>query len=429
MSPLDRLLDHNPLPTWRVVAWPIVLLMVILMIWAHFAELQEVAVAPGEVVPESKVKVVQHLEGGIIETIFVSEGAEVRAGDPLVRLDLATSGVNRNELMALLDGELLRRARLLAETRGTPLELPAEAAARHPDVAEAQRRAFDARKRELASTLGVLQEQLRQRELEVQELEARRRATVANLTLARQRLKMSESLLAEGLMAKMEHLQLKAEVEKLEGEAQSLAPAVPRARAAIAEGEQRLKEGTERFRREAQDQLGQVEQSIARLKEQLAQAVEQGRRAEIRSPIDGIVKKLRYHTIGGVVAPGEPIMEIVPTSDTLVILARLDPTDRGYVHPGQPALVKITTYDFVRYGGLDGRVLQVAPDSTIDSQGRPYFEVIVETARSHLGDADKPLPISTGMQAMVDIHTGRRSVMEYLLKPVWEARHEALRER
>jgi adhesin transport system membrane fusion protein len=172
-----------------------------------------------------------------------------------------------------------------------------------------------------------------------------------------------------------------------------------------------------------------VEQSIARLKEQLAQAVEQGRRAEIRSPIDGIVKKLRYHTIGGVVAPGEPIMEIVPTSDTLVILARLDPTDRGYVHPGQPALVKITTYDFVRYGGLDGRVLQVAPDSTIDSQGRPYFEVIVETARSHLGDADKPLPISTGMQAMVDIHTGRRSVMEYLLKPVWEARHEALRER
>lgn len=429
MSRLDILLENHPLPTWRIVAWPIVVMIAILIVWSYFAELEEVAVAPGEVVPESKVKVIQHLEGGIIEEIFVSEGSRVREGEPLVRLDLATSGVNSKELLAQLDSEALHRARLLAETRGEPLQLPAEAAARHPDVAEAQRRAFDARKRELASTLGVLEEQVRQRELEVQELEARRRATLTNLTLARQRLKMSASLLAEGLMAKMEHLELRAEVEKLEGEAQSLAPAVPRAGAAVAEAEQRLNEGTERFRREAQEELGGVEQSIARLKEQLARAVDQGRRAEIRSPIDGIVKKLRYHTIGGVVAPGEPIMEIVPTSDTLVVVARLDPTDRGYVHPDQPALVKITTYDFVRYGGLAGHVIQVAPDSTTDSQGHPYFEVVVETESAHLGSDDRPLPISTGMQATVDIHTGRRSVMEYLLKPVLKMRHEALRER
>lgn len=429
MSPLDQLLARHPLPTWRRAAWPIVLLLVALLFWADRAELEEVAVAPGEVVPQTKVKVIQHLEGGIIEEIFVSEGSEVTAGMPLVRLDLATAGVNRNELFTLVDSERLRRARLLAESRGKPLELPADAATRHPDLAEAQRQAFAARQRELASTLGVLREQLRQRELELQELEARRRSTVANLALARERLKMSESLLADGLMAKMEHLQLKAEVEKLEGEAQSLAPAIPRARAAIAEAEQRLTEGGDRFRREAQEQLGQVEQSIARLKEQLAQAVDQGQRAEIRSPIAGIVKKLRYHTIGGVVAPGEPIMEIVPTTDTLVVLARLDPADRGYVHAGQPAKVKISTYDFIRYGGLDGRVVQVAPDSSSDGQGRPYFEVIVETARAHLGGDDNPLPISTGMQATVDILTGRRSVMEYLLKPVLAVRHEAMRER
>lgn len=230
-------------------------------------------------------------------------------------------------------------------------------------------------------------------------------------------------------MAKMEHLQLRAEVEKLEGEAQSLTPAVPRARAAVMEAQQRLSEASEHFRRDAQEQIGQAEQSIARLREQLAQAVDQNRRAEIRSPIDGIVKKLRYHTIGGVVAPGEPIMEIVPTSDTLVVLARLDPTDRGYVHPGQAARVKITTYDYVRYGGLDGHVVQVAPDSITDSQGHPYFEVIVETARSHLGSDEHPLPISTGMQATVDIRTGTRSVMDYLLKPVLKMRNEALRER
>jgi adhesin transport system membrane fusion protein len=429
MSPLDSLLANHPLPTWRAVAWPIVLLIAALLVWAPFAELEEVAVAPGEVIPQTKVKVIQHLEGGIIEKIFVTEGMEVKAGDPLVRIDLATAGVNRNELMALLDGERLRRARLLAETRALPLQFPSEAAARHPDVTDAERRAFEARRREVASMQGVLQEQLRQRELEVQELDARRRAVVANLALARERLRMSEALLAEGLMAKMEHLQLRAEVEKLEGEAQTLAQSVPRARAAVTEAQQRLNEGLERFRREAQEQLGHTEQAIARLKEQLAQAVDQDRRAEIRSPIDGVVKKLRYHTLGGVIAPGEPIMEIVPTADTLVVLARLDPTDRGYVHAGQPALVKITTYDFVRYGGLEGRVVQVAPDSTMDGRGQPFFEVIVETARAHLGSEERPLPISAGMQAIVDIHTGRRSVMDYLLKPVLEVKHEALRER
>jgi adhesin transport system membrane fusion protein len=429
VSPLDALLVRHPLPTWRIVAWPIVLLLIALIVWSHFAELEEVAVAPGEVVPENRVKVIQHLEGGIIDEIFVSEGSVVHAGDPLVRLNLATAGLNRNELQAQLDGQMLRRARLLAETRGTEIEPPAEAAARHPELAETEQHAFEALKRELASKQGVLEEQLHQRQLEVQELEARRRATVANLALARERLKMSSSLLAEGLTAKMEHLQLQAEVEKLEGEAQSLTPAVPRARAAVGEAQQRLKEGIEHFRREAQEQLGETEDTIARLNEQLAQAVDQHRRAEIRSPIDGIVKKLRYHTLGGVVAPGEPIMEIVPTSDTLVVLAHLDPSDRGYVHAGLPALVKITTYDYVRYGGLKGHVVQVAPDSTTDNQGRSYFEVVVETDRSHLGTDKTPLPISTGMQASVDIHTGRRSVMDYLLKPVLKMRDEALHER
>lgn len=429
MSRLDAILASHPLPTWRPVAWPVVMLLAVLLVWASFARLEEVAVAPGEVAPQTKVKVIQHLEGGIIAEIFVAEGSIVRAGEPLVRLDLATSGVNRNELVARIDGELLLRARLLAETEGTPLELPDDAVARLPDVAEAERRAFEARRRELASTLGVLQEQTRQRELEVQELDARKHAVAVNLGLARERLKMSQSLLAEGLTARMEHLQLQAETEKLEGELQSLIPAAPRARAAVAEAEQRLKEASQRFRSDAQEQLGQTEQSLARLKEQLVEATDQRSRADIRSPIEGIVKKLRYHTIGGVVSRGEPIMEIVPTSDALVIEAHLSPTDRGYVHAGQPALVKISTYDFVRYGGLAGRVIQVAPDSTTDSHGTPYFEVIVETDRSHLGDERDPLPISPGMLATVDIETGSRSVMDFLLKPVLKLKLEALRER
>jgi adhesin transport system membrane fusion protein len=277
--------------------------------------------------------------------------------------------------------------------------------------------------------LGVLKEQVRQRELEVQELDAKRKSATNNLGLARERLKMSASLLTEGLTARMEHLRLQAEVESLEGELQGLGPALPRARAAVAEAVQRLKEGEVRFQREAREGLGETEQTIARVQELLAEATDQGVRAEIKSPIDGVVKKLRYNTVGGVVAPGEAIMDIVPTGEKLVVQAKLSPIDRGYVNAGQPAFVKVSTYDFVRYGGLTGAVTQVAPDATTDKNGTPYFEVIVETDKPYLGEKAGNLPITPGMQATVDIHTGTRSVMDYLVKPVLKLRDEAFRER
>ena len=166
------------------------------------------------------------------------------------------------------------------------------------------------------------------------------------------------------------------------------------------------------------------------MQELLAQATDQGVRAEIKSPIDGVVKKLRTNTIGGVVTPGEAIMEIVPSGEKLVVEARLNPTDRGYVDAGQPAIVKISTYDFVRYGGLQGTVTQVAPDASTDAKsGSPYFEVIVETDKSWLGAEPGSLPITAGMQATVDIRTGSRTVIDYLLKPVLKLRDEAFRER
>jgi membrane fusion protein, adhesin transport system len=429
MSRLDTLMARHPLATWRSVAWPIMLLLAALSIWAGVAQLDQVAVATGEVVPQGKIKVVQHLEGGIIEQIYVSEGSVVRTGDPLVRLGLATSGVNRKELLARLDSALLRRARLLAESSGAALALPSDAVARQSNVADAERQAYAARRRELESTLGVLKQQANQRELEVQELEAKRKSAANNLGLSRERLKMSASLLQEGLTARMEHLSLQAEVESLEGELQALGPALPRARAAVAEAAQRLREGELRFQRQARDELGETEQTIARVQELLAQATDQGVRAEIKSPIDGVVKKLRYNTIGGVVAPGEAVMDIVPTGEKLVIQAKLSPIDRGYVNSGQPALVKVSTYDFVRYGGLGGVVSQVAPDASTDKSGAIYFEVVVETDKAYLGELAGTLPITPGMQATVDIHTGTQSVMDYLIKPVLKLREEAFRER
>ncbi|HSO43809.1 MAG TPA: HlyD family type I secretion periplasmic adaptor subunit, partial [Rhodospirillales bacterium] len=398
------------------------LLLAAFLGWCFFAQLDEVAVAEGAVAPQGRVKTVQHLEGGIVAELHVAEGDVVAAGDPLVRLDLATVGVNRRELEARLDGEVLRRQRLRAEAEGGVMAAPAgavaEAAARQPELAEAEARAFGARRRELAAAEDVVRAQVRQRKLAVDELEARAAAVRRNLALAMQRLEMSEELLAEELTARMEHLELKSEVESLQGEVQSLVPAVPAAQAAVAEAERRLHELGVRFRREAEQQLGACEQSIAQLRELLAEADDQGRRTSVRSPINGIVDNIRTTTIGGVIGPGEPLMDIVPTNGKLVIEAKLRAIDRGYVREGQPAVVKIGTYDFVRYGALEGTVIRVAPDAAAGERGEPYFPVTVETAKSHLGDEAGPLPITSGMQATVDIHTGTRTVIDYLVKPV-----------
>lgn len=426
---LEALLNQHPLPSWRSFAWPVMVLLTVLLTWSFFAELDETAMAQGQVVPQGKVRVIQHLEGGFIEQLFVAEGDTVKDGDRLLQLNLASTGSNKEELQVRLDSQLLVRARLLAEAEGTELNFPADVAKRRPALVGAQRQAYDARKRELNSQVTVLKEQVKQKELEVQELTAKTKAVTRNHRLASERLKMSKSLLSEGLTAKMAHLELEAEVESLDGEMRSLAPALPKAKAAVAEVKQRLEEGEIKFRREAREELGKTEQEIARVQELLTRATEVGSRAEIKSPIDGIVKNLKFTTIGGVVRPGDPIMEIVPTGEQLVIQAKLNPTDRGYVNEGQSTMVKISTYDFARYGGLKGTVTQVAPDTSTNEQGEPFFRVIVQTEKNYLGESEGSLPIVPGMQATVEIHTGKKSVMDYLVKPVLKLKEEAFRER
>ena len=426
---LDALLVQNPLPGWRLVAWPVMILLALSIGWANFATLDEVSIATGEVVPAGRIRVIQHLEGGIIQEIYVTEGDTVREGQTLLQLNLASGGTNQEELQVRIDSERLVKARLEAEATGSELNFPEDVALRRPAIVAAQRQAYEARRRELSSTIQVMREQVKQRVLEVEELTARSRAVKSNYRLALERLKMSKSLLAEGLTAKMEHLELEAEVENLDGEMKSLRPSLPKVEAAVEEARQRQQETESRFRREAQDQLGKIEENIARVTELLSDATAQGIRAEIKSSINGVVKNMRYNSIGNVVKPGEPIMELVPTGDRLVVEAKLNPIDRGYVNEGQAATVKISTYDFARYGGLEGIVIRVAPDSSTDEDGAPYFRVVVQTDKNFLGLREGNLPITPGMQATVDIHTGEKSVMDYLVKPVLKLRHEAFRER
>jgi adhesin transport system membrane fusion protein len=429
-NPLDALLAERSRPTWRPASWSIMAFLGLFIVWALFAQLDEVAVALGEVVPAGKIKTVQHLEGGIIEELFVRDGDTVRADTPLMQINLGQAAGTKEELQIRLDGLLLARARLAAEAEGKALAFPPEVAARQPQLVAAQQATHAARLKEFTSTRAVLDAQVRERTHEISEVEAKLVATDANLTLARERLGMSEDLLRDGLTSRMEHSLLQGRVAELAGEVASLRQALPRARASLTEAQERVKELDLKFSREAQEQLVETELNIARTEEMLGTASEQAGRTTIRSPTTGIVKNMRYNTVGGVIRPGEPVMDIVPSEDALVIEAKLNPVDRGFVRAGQKATVKIDTYDYARYGGIEGEVTAVAPDSTTPENGAPYFKVMVTIAKPYLGeDPAAGLNIAPGMGATVDIHTGTKSVMSFLLRPVLKLKSEAFRER
>ncbi len=429
MSELDDLRNQNKATTLRFFGWSIVVLLAIMLAWASQAELDEVATATGEVVPQSQIKTIQHLEGGIIEEMFVKEGDTVAAGSPLVQLDLSASGTREAELLVTLDGLILRRARLLAEANGGEPEFPEDVVERRPQMAQNELNSLHARIAEMESSMIGLEEQVRQREADLHQLEEEARALGSQLALAREAFDMAEDLITDGLISRQDHLAAKTEVDQIRGQLATVNARIPGAESALVQAKERMNEADLGFQRNALEELANVEISIDTTTEEILKATAISGRTLIVSPIDGVVKSMRFYTIGAVVRPGEAIMDIVPSDDQLVIEARLNPQDVGYVREGQRATVKISTYDYIRYGGLDAVVTLVSPDSHQDESGNTYFRVVAETDRSYLGDQPGDFPITSGMEAMVDIHTGTNSVLTYLLKPVLKLRHEAFRER
>ncbi|MCD6074014.1 MAG: putative rane-fusion protein [Rhodospirillales bacterium] len=432
---LNKLIEANPLPTWT----PLIILFAVTiascLTWAWVTEIEETTTVEAKVVPKGDLKVVQHLEGGIIQELFVREGSQVVQDQPLVRLDIRASNSKQDEIEVQLYSQMSLRARLEAEAGGRAPIFPEEVRQRYPQIVETQQRAYDARKTELESGLGVLRSSLSQKEQDGKDLRGKLNTVNSNLELGKVRLDDASKLIKDRLISRDEYRKLEAEIEDLRSGVNSLREQIGKADAAVEEARARIAERNNTFRREAQTELSTVVETVSKLREALTTSGEKGARLEIRAPIDGIVKNMRYSTIGGVVKPGEPIMEIVPTGDTLVVSAKLDPADRGFVSVGQPAMVKISTYDYTRYGGLAGHVTLVGGDATTDDQAqgkakaKQFFEVIVETDKSYLGKREGELPITPGMQATVDIHTGQKTVINYFHTPVRKMIAEAFRER
>ena len=305
MTDLDLLLRRFPLPTWRFLALVVITIILVVSVWASQAKLDQIAIAQGVIVPQGKVRTVQHLEGGIVTGILVQDGDQVEAGAPLLKVDLASGGLRPAEIRAHLDGLRLQRARLMAHVANIDLTLPAEEATRQADLAKAERSAYTNRRREYETNLRMLQSQRDERKLEQEALRTRLATATRNLALQEEQLAMAQSLADKELLPRMQVLDRKRETEQLRGEIASMEVAIPLSRAVLAEAEARIQHERNRFVSEASTQLRDVESEIARNEEALKRAKEQEIRTAVLSPIDGIVQNLRVTTIGGVVGSGE----------------------------------------------------------------------------------------------------------------------------
>ncbi|WP_139159564.1 HlyD family type I secretion periplasmic adaptor subunit [Pseudomonas sp. D1-3] len=413
----------------RLTLWGIIAFVVFCLLWANFAEVDEVTRGEGKAIPSSRVQKIQNLEGGIVSELFVHEGQVVEAGTPLLRLDDTRFASNVGETEADRLSLAMRVERLSAEVEGRELAIPEDIAAKAPGLAQSERALFLSRQQQLQDEIAGLQEQLTQRRQEVREFVSKQSQFRNSLELLRQEIRMSEPLVAEGAVSPVEVLRLKrAEVES-RGQLEATGLAIPRAEAAIKEVERKIDETRGRFRSEALTQLNEARTDLSKIESTGKALEDRVNRTLVTSPVRGIVKQLLVNTIGGVIQPGSDMVEIVPIDDTILVEARIRPQDIAFLHPGQEAVVKFTAYDYTIYGGLKAKLEQIGADTVTDEEGNSFYLIKLRTEKSHLGTEEHPLLIIPGMVTSVDIITGKKSVLSYLLKPIIRARAEALRER
>ncbi|MBV4487848.1 HlyD family type I secretion periplasmic adaptor subunit [Pseudomonas sp. SWRI153] len=414
----------------RLTIWAIIGFFIFLMLWANFAVIDEVTKGDGKAIPSSKIQKIQNLEGGIVAELFVKEGQIVEAGAPLIRLDDTRFASNVGETEADRLSMLLRVERLSAEVDDRPLSFPEDVLKAVPGQAKSEESLYVSRRQQLHDEIGGLQEQLIQRQQELREFSSKQAQYRQQLALQRQEINMSEPLVAQGAVSPVEVLRLKRAEVETRGQLDATTLAIPRAESAIKEVQRKIDETRGKFRSEALTQLNEARTDLNKAQATGKALEDRVSRTLVTSPVRGIVNKLLVNTIGGVIQPGSDMVEIVPLDDTLLVEAKIRPQDIAFLHPGQEAIVKFTAYDYTIYGGLKAQLEQIGADTITDEDKKTtYYVIKVRTERSHLGTDEKPLLIIPGMVASVDIITGKKSVLSYLLKPIIRARAEALHER
>lgn len=416
----------------RLFALTCLAMLVIGAIWAHFAVLDEVTRGQAKVVPSRQMQIVQSLEGGLIQDILVREGQIVQANEILVRIDDTVLGSQFGEAREKRAALQARQVRLEREARWegpAPLAFPDELSNASPAAVAAERALHEARVRKLQQEFEVLDQQAQQKAREKDELEAQRRRLMSSKPLMERELAITRRLNTDRVVPEIELLRQERQMAELNGQIDVNRASLTRADGAMREAEARREGALVAFRTSAEEDLTKTRVDLAVLDEGLRAAQDRVRRTELRAPVRGIVNRLHVTTIGAVVKSAETLVELVPLDDTLLVEAQIRPQDIGFIRPQQGAVVKITAYDSAIFGTLTGKVERISADTSADSRGETFYRVTVRTDKSNLDRSGNSLPIIPGMVAQVEILTGRKSVLSYLLKPARLLRDEALRER
>ena len=409
--------------------WTMAAFFIVMFVWIAVAEVDTVTRADGRVIPSAKLQVIQNLEGGIVAEILVKQGQVVQAGDSLVALSsLQHEGDMKSRYQQLLGLEA-RAARLVALANGRQPQFPKSVVDTAPDLMAVEMATFLSKTLEQESQLAVLSAQMDQKARELDEAKIALISTRKSLEMAREERATVARLVERGLEPRLELLRIERSFAEQEGRADMSAVTIERLRSANTELSARKETLVRQMRTEALSELNRTMAELAAIKEGMPALADKVARTHIKSPMNGIVNRVFVNTVGGIVRPGDPIVDVVPSDDQLVVEALVSPKDIGFVKIGQPARVKVTAYDYSIFGALDGTVKSISADAVPNEKGEAFFQVRIETNTRAIESIDKKLPILPGMQAQIDIITGKKTILKYLSKPIVAVQENAFRER
>lgn len=422
----DYFMIHQEPLRARILVKTILIALSLFVMWTAVALIDEITKGEGKVIPSSQIQILQSLDGGIVAEINVREGQVVDAGQVLLRVDPTRfeSSVreNRSQYLALTT----KAARLRALAEGMPFVPPPEVVIEDPKTVQDERRLYETARSNVEAQISIARQQLVQRQQELSEMRVKREQAAQAYDLTAKELAVTKPLINSGAVSEVELLRLERDAARFRGERDIASAQILRSQAAMAEASRKIEEVELNARNEVRRDLAETMAKLNAFTEGGIALADKVKHASVRSPVKGTVKRLMVNTVGGVVQPGRDLVEVVPLDDALILEAKVAPKDIAFLRPGQPAMVKFTAYDFSTYGGLEAKLEHIGADSITDERGNTFFLVRVRTTKSSLG---ANLPIIPGMVAEVDIVTGKKSILSYLLKPVLRAKQAALTER
>ena len=429
MDALEAATLEKPASLVAMMLFAIIGFIVFFFVWAGITEIEELTRGEGRVVPSQEIQVVQSFEGGILQDLLVKKGDFVKKGQVLMRLSDVLFSSEQRGTEARFTSLEAKKIRLTAEADGTEFNMPDHIAKKAPQIAENEKSLFDSRQKELETAYAIQDDKITQAKADLERVNAEINGLYNNKKLLNQELSITREMVSKRAVPKLEQIRLERELADISGKINALAQEKKGLEAALSGAENERKTQSDRFRSNALEELNKVETEIASLKENLKSIGDRVDRTEIKAPVDGVVNQIMIQTKGGVVEPAMPLIEIVPSDEELKIVAEVNPNEIAFLTVGQPVKVKITAYDPQKYGALDGTLARVGANSTTDREGNVLFEVEVRTEKNYLGTAAAPLPITPGMVANVEVITGKRTILNYLMKPLRRGFDRALRER